>query len=170
MSKAKIDWQFYPKSEVLPAELATVISVFVKNIDKITTDSNHFLSSNDVLKLLTDDLVKVGFTVEHGKKAGQKLEIPVLFGRNGDPEKTFHVDAYNGRVILEVEAGRAVANNQFLKDYFEALAITWVDYLIIAVRKTYRNGHDFNTIVRFFDVVYSSPRFEKLLGLLIIGY
>jgi hypothetical protein len=48
----------------------------------------------------------------------QKIHVPVLFGANGKVEKSFDADAYSPKAgfVLEVEAGRAVANNQFLKD------------------------------------------------------
>jgi hypothetical protein len=39
--------------------------------------------------------------------------------------------------VLEIEAGRAVDNNQFLKDLFEACVSEKVKYLAIAVRLTY---------------------------------
>ena len=62
--------------------------------------------------------------------------------RKRDNRKTFEVDAYNEaqKNIVEVEAGRAFANNQFLKDFFEAIIIDDIDYLIIAVRKPLLNS------------------------------
>ena len=65
-------------------------------------------------------LQKIGFNVETGKTAEQKIRVPVLFGLNGISEKSFEVDAYHGisKTAIEIEAGRAVTNNQFLKDFF----------------------------------------------------
>ena len=53
--------------------------------------------------------------------------------------KSFEADAWNipEKMVLEVEAGRAVVNNQFLKDLFQACMMHDVDYLGIAVRNTY---------------------------------
>jgi hypothetical protein len=44
----------------------------------------------------------------------------MLFGLNGRLEKSFEADAYHERegFVVKVEAGHAVANNQFLKDLF----------------------------------------------------
>ena len=66
-----------------------------------------------------------------GKKKHQKVSVPVLFGRNGRVEKSFDVDAWHKeeRFVLEVEAGRATINHQFLKDMFEACMMHDVEYL-----------------------------------------
>jgi hypothetical protein len=115
-------------------------------------------------------LKDLGFSVEMGSA---KVSVPVLFGRNGKIEKSFNADAYSvkHRTVLEIEAGRAVDNNQFLKDLFEACMMHDVEYLIIAVRKTYRKRNDFDQVTRFFDTLYASRRLElPLKGIMIIGY
>ena len=69
-----------------------------------------------------------------------KIKVPVLFGRNGQLEKCFQVDAFldgEDSTVLEVEAGSAVTNYQFLKDLFEACMMHNVAYLMIGVRKIY---------------------------------
>jgi hypothetical protein len=46
-----------------------------------------------------------------------------------------------------------------------------VDFLVIAVRKTYSKNQDFKTVITFFDTLYSSGRLRlPLEGILIIGY
>ena len=75
------------------------------------------------------------------------------------------------KVVLEVEAGRAVDNNQFLKDLFQACVMHEVKYLAVAVRKVYRGAKNFETVCRFFDTLYASNRFALPLdGILVIGY
>ena len=70
-----------------------------------------------------------------------------------------------------MEAGRAVVNNQVLKDYFEACMMQNVDYLCIAVRNHYINSMDYEKVVTFFETLYLSDRIKTALkGLLIIGY
>jgi hypothetical protein len=56
-------------------------------------------------------------------KRADKIQAPVLFGRNGKLDKYFEADGLNEefKTFLEVEAGRAVANYQFLKDLFSSL-------------------------------------------------
>ena len=69
------------------------------------------------------------------------------------------------------EAGRAVANNQFLKDLFQACMMHEVKYLAIAVRLKYRGKSDFEQVCKFFQTMYASRRLAlPLLGILVIGY
>lgn len=73
--------------------------------------------------------------------------------------------------MLEVEAGRGVVNNQFLKDLFQACMMHDVFYLAVAVRDIYRGNSDFEAVTRFFDTMYASNRLSlPLKGILIIGY
>jgi hypothetical protein len=108
-----------------------------------------------------------------GKKNAEKLKIPVLFGRKGKIDKSFDADAYHQAegFVLEVEAGRAVANNQFLKDLFQACMMHEVKYLAIAVRLKYRGNNDFDHVCNFFETMYASRRLAlPLSGILVIGY
>jgi hypothetical protein len=79
------------------------------------------LPSNAVLARIRPGLEGVGFTVESGKTSAGKMKVPVLFGLNGSLEKSFEADAYcpATHTVIEVEAGRGLTNNQFLKDLFE---------------------------------------------------
>jgi len=134
-----INWQYYPKSDVIPQHLTKVVDIFKKRSDAIDS-SNHNLNSNGVLLILKDDLVTAGYKVERGTKMEDKIKVPVLFGRNGQLEKCFQVDAFldgEDSTVLEVEAGSAVTNYQFLKDLFEACMMHNVAYLMIGVRKIY---------------------------------
>jgi hypothetical protein len=166
------DWQYYPKSNAVPEHLYKMVSVFKQNEEYIDS-SKHKHNSNAVLSYLKNNLQSIGFTVEKGKKAEERIKIPVLFGRKGQLEKYFEVDAFQKETgtVLEVEAGRAVDNNQFLKDLFEACVMQKVDYLAIAVRMTYRRQSDFGTVITYFDALYASDRLNlPLKGVLIIGY
>jgi hypothetical protein len=99
--------------------------------------------------------------------------VPVLFGLNGRQEKSFEADAYyeSKGTVIEVEAGPAVTNNQFLKDLFQACMMHNVEHLAIAVRNIYLKSNDFERVVRFFDTLYVSDRIElPLSGVLIVGY
>ena len=88
-------------------------------------------------------------------------------------DKSFNADALSsdGKIVIEVEAGRAVANNQFLKDIFQACMMFKVEYLIIAVRNDYRGSDDFLKIYTFLETLYISSRLHlPLNGILLIGY
>jgi len=149
-----------------------VVRVFEAASDRIDSDS-HTLNSNEVLSVISDGLVAAGFAVEMGKKASQKIRVPVLFGLNGKLEKSFEADAFNSTegFVVEVEAGRGVTNYQFLKDLFQACMMHGVYYLAIAVRNTYRANRNFESVHRFIDTLYASNRLKlPLKGVLIIGY
>ena len=100
-----------------------------------------------------------------------------MYGKNGKPVKSFDADAYHEqyRFVLEVEAGRAVSNNQFLKDLTEACLMINVDFVGIAVRNIYiagaQTGQDFEYVKIFFETLYASNRLQlPLKGVLLIGY
>ena len=150
----------------------SVVQAF-KNEAKTISSSSYEHNSNRVLEALRKHLLEVGFEVESGKRRHEKVCVPVLFGRGGAPEKSFDADAYHRAFgfVLEVEAGRGVVNNQFLKDLFEACMMHEVKYLAIAIRKVYRGDKNFETVCRFFDTLYASNRLAlPLEGILVIGY
>ncbi len=167
-----LQYQFYPKSKGVPEALLKIIDVFVKNENNLSS-LYHQLPSNDVLHIIAQDLEVLDYHVEKSKKAEDKIRVLVLFGRNGSFEKYFEADCYNPheKVVIEVEAGRAVTNYQFLKDIFQASVMHDVDYLVVAVRNVYRNQKDFEIVVNFLDTLYASNRLTLPLdGILIIGY
>ncbi len=167
-----IEWQYYPAYDRPNHFLESVIRIFESNFDSIRSD-RHTLNSNEVLKKLRDSLSEQEFRVEAGKSRSERVEVPVLFGRNGKIAKYFDADAYNEKekAVLEVEAGRGVANYQFLKDLFQACVMKDVEYLIIGVRKTYRGRKDFEVVASFLDSLYANQRLKlPLRGILILGY
>jgi hypothetical protein len=149
------------------------VEAFLEASDSIDSNKSPNQPSNTVMARLCPGLEKVGFRVEKGKSADEKVEIPVLFGHRGEKKKCFNADAHaaNERWVLEVEAGRAVANNQFLKDIFQACMMHGVLNLAIAVRNTYRGSNDFSTVENFLETLYVSGRLQlPLEGILLIGY
>ena len=137
------------------------------------------MSSNEVLEKVANFLEELNYKVERGKTRDQKIYRPVLYGRDGSVDKAFEVDAWHESTgtIIEVEAGRAVINHQFLKDFFEACVIQDARYLVIAVCKAYKPAslknpsNDFEIVSTFIDTLYSSGRLNvPLEGILIIGY
>ncbi len=168
----KTRFQFYPANKKIPEHLESLIGAFEKNQEKISSQ-NHTMNSNSVLEILRSDLESAEFLIEKGKKFNEKIRIPVLFGENGKIIKSFDVDGFHEETgtVLEVEAGRAVDNNQFLKDFFESCIMKNVNYCVIAVRDVYRKQKDFEKVKDFFDSMYASGRLDvPLNGLLIIGY
>jgi hypothetical protein len=152
--------------------LQSVISVFESNLPSIDSASQT-LESNEVLRIVANQLRAAGFIVEEGKAKESKIAVPVLFGLNGAIEKSFFADAFHPSegVVLEVEAGRAVDNNQFLKDLFQACMMQDANHLAICVRNSYRGGNDFEKVLRFLDTMYASQRLRlPLHSILLLGY
>jgi len=172
MLSHNVNWQYYPKSDTAPEIATKVIAAFEAASAEIDS-TLHTLESNLVLAALRAGLTAAGFTVESDKTAEGKVKVPVLFGRNGRLEKSFDADAFHRHsgFVLEVEAGRGVVNNQFLKDLFQACMMHDVFYLGIAIHNVYRKSPDFEKVVRFFDTMYASNRLTlPLKGILVIGY
>lgn len=167
-----ITYQFFPRSQGITAEIKKVIDCFIQVNGKINSDSNS-LSSNDVLKELCNPLSQIGYKVEISKSKEDKINVPVLFGLDNKIDKAFYADALSadGKIVIEVEAGRATENNQFLKDIFQACMMFGVEYLVIAVRNTYRTHADFEIVHTFLETLYISNRLHlPLKGILLIGY
>lgn len=152
---------------------ASVVHAFETEAETIDS-TNHELSSNEVLALVEPHLTQVGFRVEsENNKPEERVLVPVLFGKNGKVEKSFHVDAFHEDegFVVEVEAGRAVVNNQFLKDLFQACLMHEVYYVSIAVRNSHKGENDFEKVDRFLEILFASGRLKlPLNGILLLGY
>jgi hypothetical protein len=167
-----IQWHYFPKSR-RPTELAMQVVAAFENVAEEIDSKTHQHESNRVLARVADGLLALGFAVEAGKRKVDKITVPVLFGLNGRPEKSFDADAHHrdAKFVVEVEAGRAVVNNQFLKDFFQACMMDEVEYLALAVRNLYAKNPDFERVCVFFETLYASRRLEPpLKGILVIGY
>ena len=174
-----MEWQYFPRSRQLPNHLEVLIANVRPSLDAIRDGGNHMVS-NKVLAQVAIPLRTLGYQVEDPGPPKIKIIRPVLFGINGNVEKSFEVDAFHEPTgtIIEVEAGRAVVNNQFLKDLFEACTIQSANYLVIMVLSEYKPAskkqspnRDFKTVVNFIETLYSSGRLELPLdGILVVGY
>ncbi len=167
-----IRFQFFPRSQGITKPIQDVISCFEMEIEKIKSPDFN-LSSNEVLEKVRSHLEKINFTCETGKSRDSKISVPVLFGFDNKIDKSFNADAVSndGKIVIEIEAGRATENNQFLKDIFQACMMFEVEYLVIVVRNVYRKHKDFEIIHTFLETLYISNRLHlPLKGILLIGY
>ena len=167
-----IQYQFFPRSRGITNDMAEIVDCFNKANDQISSD-NRNLNSNDVLATLRPYLENIGFTVETGKTKDSKINVPVLFGRDNEIDKSFNADALSsdGKIVIEIEAGQATENHRFLKDIFEASMMFDVEYLVLVVRNRYRTHNDFERIYTFIETLYISNRIRlPLKGILLIGY
>jgi hypothetical protein len=168
-----INWYYYPLCDEPTETVRKIVSVFENVSSEIDSSTHDVQVSNLVLEKVATHLQQIGFQVETGKRQNQKIRVPVLFGLNGKVSKSFDADAYHPDegFVIEIEAGRAVTNYQFLKDLFQACMMHDVSYLAIAVRNLYRISNDFEKVHSFFDTLYASNRLTlPLKGILIIGY
>lgn len=167
-----IQFQFFPRSTGLTEPIAVVVECFHRTADQIASP-DHNLSSDGVLRVLRPHLEAAGYRVEAGKNRDQKIKVPVLFGLNNTIDKFFDADAISadGKIVVEIEAGHALDNYQFLKDIFQASLMSGVEYLVLAVRNHYRGTHAFERIAVFIETLYVANRIAlPLRGILLIGY
>jgi hypothetical protein len=168
-----INWVYFPKSSPPPEFGLLIVALFEEVASAIDSSTMAVQHSDTVMARLRPRLEKLGFRVEKGKSSENKIIVPVLFGRKGKILKCFNADAHavSKGWVLEVEAGRAVDNNQFLKDIFQACMMHDVLHLAIAVRNNYRKSDDFTKVESFLETLYISGRLQlPLKGILLIGY
>jgi hypothetical protein len=165
-------YQLFPRSVGLTPELRQLIQCFEVVYDEIKSPDKK-LNSDGVLAELRPHLEAIGYRVETGKSRGAKIPVPVLFGLNNHIDKSFDADAVSGdgQIVLEVEAGQAVANFKFLKDLFQACLMHDVLYLVLAPRNSYRGHDDFQVVHAFLETLCISNRLTlPLSGIVLIGY
>ena len=63
-----INHNYFPRSLKLPSYLEQVVDVFKDNSSRIDSKSKK-LNSNAVLKIVSSDLVEIGFEVEKSKSS-----------------------------------------------------------------------------------------------------
>ena len=106
--KKSINWSYFPKTDPLPEVLNETINIFEKNhnkIDSTKNDTNKLrLSSDKVLKVVEEDFIDAGFSVETGKKKDEKIRVPVLYGHQGTIAQAFEVDGWHKeqKIVLEI--------------------------------------------------------------------
>ena len=168
VSNNMINSMYFPANssmDVLSQKLINVFSEAHHLIDSENSETNK-LQKRDVVLILSEELNKIGFIVNHN---GHKYSV----NRISSTDNSFVVSAYNEKekYVLQIEAGRGIMNNEYIKDYLEACLMTNADYLCIAVKNNYINNNDFETACNFFKIVYDNHRLNvPLKGLLIIGY
>lgn len=182
--KSMCDSRYYPISDTpgttsVPTHLLDILGVFEKYNDKIDSAQNKH-RSDKVLSYLQAELQGLEYQVETSKKKVGRIEIPI---HDGDGRLVRHINPdarhLGYRTIIEVEAGRAVDNNQYLKDLVWAATIPEVDYLALAVRKFYSKNdkksnrqttqRDYEKIAADLSAISHHLQLP-LKGVLLIGY
>ena len=176
-----IRFSTFPRTESPADFLQDVIGVFERHEATISTrDLPKGLTSDEVLGLLRADLDELGFDVEAGKRADQKIRRPVFFGENAQPSLQYEIDAWHPewRAGLEVEAGRAWMGNAVYRDLIQALVMVNMEHLVLAVPNTYRyksggkdvSSNDYDNTVAVAEVLYGHSRVRMPFSLCVVGY
>ena len=123
------DWFYYPSHDPPPEwahEFVGAVAAVRTEVESMVVDS---LTSDRVLSLLRPGLLKLGYEVEAGKTAAQKIRRPVLFGVQGAVRVAYEVDAVHDElgVVVEVEAGRGARGNAIYRDLIRASLIVGPD-------------------------------------------
>ncbi len=178
---SSIRFSTFPRTESPADFLQELVDVFVRHEADISTrDLAKGLTSDEVLGILRSDLSELGFDVETGKRADQKIRRPVFFGENAQPSLQYEIDAWHPEwfVGLEVEAGRAWMGNAVYRDLIQALVMVNMEHLILAVPNTYRYkssgrgvvSNDFDNTVAVADALYGHSRIRMPFSLCVFGY
>lgn len=181
MSTTSIRYSSFPRTDPPQPFVEHLVDVFEKAETMISTIKlDKGLTSDGVLEIVRPGLVSLGFDVESGKTAQDKIDRPVFFGENGQATLKYEIDAYNPdwKCGLEVEAGRAWKGNAVYRDMVQALVMVGVDHLCLAVPNAYkyRSGgramvsRDYENTCAVADAVFGHSRMSLPYRLLVIGY
>jgi hypothetical protein len=173
-------WKYYPLNSNPPEWVVEVVNVLNRAELQISTVNAHTgLSSDEVLAHLRPGLETLGFEVESGKGASQKVRRTVLYGENGRPEVNYDIDAFNDYlgVAVEVEAGRGAANGADYRDLVRTSLILDARFLVLMQPFAYRSNPGANAVHAYansraqLDAIYASRRLVlPFEGILLIGY
>jgi hypothetical protein len=176
-------WTYLPHNTKAPEWVAPLLSVVAGAEANICTEvERQGLTSDAVLAALADGMRALGYEVESGKQAVNKVRRPVLFGENGVATVTYEVDAAHDDhgIIVEVEAGRGARGNAAYRDIVRASLILDARFLVLMMPLSYRisTGTTRATSVPAYrdardmlEAIYASRRLSlPFEGVLLIGY
>jgi hypothetical protein len=169
----------FPKTKPPPEFVPQVVAAFTMNEAKVATPGlAKGLESNHVIKVVGPELSRLGFQVELAKN--RKIPRPVFFGEMGEPSLRYEIDGYHAarRCGIEIEAGRALGGNAIFRDLFQAMVMTDIEHLVLAVPLVYRRQsggkltqyEDYRKTVSVADALFGHDRIEMPYGLTVIGY
>jgi hypothetical protein len=175
------EWFYFPARDRPPAWAFDFVSVVESAERQIGSTSVDSLTSDKVLAALRPGLINLGYEVEAGKKAGQKIRRPVLFGEFGSERLAYEVDGVHDElgVVAEVEAGRGARGNAIFRDLIRASLIVGARYLALGVMLEYRHNQSGRVVkVQSYreardqlDAIYASGRLQlPFEGVLLFGY
>jgi hypothetical protein len=174
-------WIYYPNRARPPDWVTTFINVVREQRPAINSTVTNGLTSDSVLNKIAPGLAALDYSVETGKKAGEKVRRPVLYGDQGKARVTYEVDAVNDElgIVVEVEAGRGARGNAVYRDLIRTSLIVGARYLALGVMIEYRHFsggkqmavRSFHDAREQLDAIYASGQLRlPFEGLLLFGY
>ncbi|WP_288874282.1 hypothetical protein [uncultured Microbacterium sp.] len=175
-------WSYFPRNARPPAWAVALIEVVSSARTVIDTEPSRptdddRLTSDYVLSVLRPGMEHLGYVVESGKLATQRIRRPVLFGDNGRAEVSYEIDAFHDElgIAVEVEAGRGAMGNADYRDIIRMSLLLDAEYMVLMTPSTYRYGStSTSAFARTRDqlsAIYASDRLRlPFSGVLLVGY
>jgi hypothetical protein len=174
-------WSYFPQRDPAPQWVEPFVDVVSSARPAIDSARSERLTSDKVLAELRPGLEKLGFHVESGKAASEKIRRPVLFGEQGIAQVTYEVDAVHDElgILVEVEAGRGWMGNAVYRDLIRTSLIVDARYLALGVMNEYRyrsggkvqRNRTYDDAKSLLQAIYASGRLQlPFAGVLLFGY
>jgi hypothetical protein len=174
-------WSYYPTRDRPPNWVSALVGAVAAAQGDIDSVNVAGLTSDKVLALLRPGLEGIGFRVEAGKTAADRITLPVLFGEQGLARVRYDVDGVHEElgVLLEVEAGRGARGNAVYRDLIRTSLIVDARFLALGVMQEYHHKSGGKSVVARsyddakdqIDAIYASQRLQlPFEGVLLFGY
>jgi len=175
-----IRYTSFPSTQPPPHFAKPIADAFTVSESFIATESGCGLISNEVLKIVRPNLINLGFDVEGSPGSQSKIHRPVYYGEFGNPTLNYQVDAYHPawKCGIEIEAGRSLMGNAVYRDLIQAMIMTQIDHLIIAIPNSYKYkssgrttiSRDYEKSCEIARALYGHDRVALPFGLTLLGY
>lgn len=154
------------------------MEVVQKNQSRVESTTHNEFSSDQALEILRPDLETLGWSIETGKRAEQKIHRPVLFGDRNEARVKYEIDGWQEqyKAVLELESGRGWMGNAFYRDLIRTSLIHDAHFLVMGLRLSYTYGNvraqnDFEKGRDQLDAVFASGRLAlPFKGILLFGW
>lgn len=169
----------YPRTQHPPPLAEDVAQAFQAHEAELSTielSQDDSLKSDDVLETVRPELEEIGFEVETGKGAGERVYQPATFRENGEHDHSYEVDGYHEgeNCVIEIDAGRAWDSNHTHRNLIRAMTMAEVDLLVMAVPRKYKHSNGttpaFEKSKEIVDLLYRTKRIEIPFRLILLGY
>ena len=138
------------------------------------------LTSNEVLTILRDNLLRLGFQVEAGRQKENKSNGPCSSVRTGEPPSITRSTPItrSGDAASRLKPDVRGWGTGCYRDLIQGLVMVQVDTLVLAVPNGYRYqsggrsavSADYDNTVSVAETLYGHSRIRMPYGLVVIGY